>query len=195
MAFSLIPSTLPHGSLIQKLALNTSIRRFFIDKWPTTWNTEKRIIFALRHKNYSAGKELLSSTYVLVTFAFEYGLTSSIISQSIWHLATFIIDYSIHGIFPAERIRVPWHSFTVAIVSATQHDQHICTSTSHEAAALEKPSNDNEAISQQHFIAAQTVFQQHGKHFDEMTTIATGINTIETKIFGLMRQLTIATHS
>lgn len=57
---------------------------------------------------------------------------------------TSFIDRFIREIFQAERKFVPLHSHPEAIFSATQRDQHICKSSSHVAAPLGKPSNDDE---------------------------------------------------
>lgn len=92
---------------------------------------------------------------------------------------TSSIDLFIRGIIPAKPKEVPWHSRSVSILSATQHNLQTRTSTSNIAASHDKPSINDVASSHQICTAWEILLNPHRKPYDFVITTASGHDTIE----------------
>lgn len=81
----------------------------------------------------------LGDLYVQVGFGIIHNLAVKLL------LGTSFTDCFTREILPAECKVVPRHFHPVAIISATQRNQHVLTSISHVGASLVKQSDDKEA--------------------------------------------------
>lgn len=107
--------------------------------------------------------------------------------------ATFI-DFYKRRIIQTKQKVVSWHSRLVASLSATQRDQNICTSPSHNAATLDKPPKDDKATSHPIRIPRKTVLKLHSKLCVSVSTTASSTSTIGPRISERPCQLTFAAH-
>lgn len=164
---------------------------YFPSQWTSRNKREKGLNFAQQPKNQPTKKvihlhfclnDLWSRVWCGINHSFAIDIP----------FGTSFIYRIIEGIYPTDRILVSWHSHLVEIPPATQRDQNTSTSTSHVAAFLREPPNEDETSSQPICIAWQTVLKPHSKPCVLVTTTNPGINTVAHRIFKRTRQKAFA---